>query len=119
MWSAFLSLRRQVWDFWFFANGGIICTLGFAALAVLWMYSNYKGYSSIRKREIIAHQLWMIRNYALTFAAVTLRLWLPFLMMVIKLSFINSYRLVAWISWIPNLLIAELLIKELFSDKIR
>ena len=51
----------------------------------------------------------MIRNYALTFAAVTLRLWQT-VFQVAGVEFIVGYMIVAWLSWIPNLLIAERMI---------
>lgn len=50
----------------------------------------------------------MIRNYSLTFAAVTLRLWLPALS-VAGYSFNDSYMAVAWLSWVPNLIVAEII----------
>lgn len=91
----------------FFATGGIITVLGFACLAVLWLISTFKAYTSILKKKIEVHQRWMIRSYALTFAAVSLRLWLPMLTGVLGLSFINAYLTVAWLCWVPNLLLAE------------
>ncbi len=48
----------------------------------------------------------MIRSFSLTFAAVTLRLYLPIGIMS-GLTFEQIYVATAWISWIPNLLIAE------------
>ena len=48
----------------------------------------------------------MVRNYAATFGAVTLRLWLAGLT-VAGFDFLRAYQIVAWLSWIPNLLVAE------------
>lgn len=56
-----------------FATSGIACTLGFGTLAVIWFYTILKAYTSILKRDIKRHENWMIRDYALTFAAITLR----------------------------------------------
>lgn len=54
-----------------------------------------------------AHRKWMARSFALTFGAVTLRIYLPsFLAM--GLPFDKAYPLVAWVSWVPNLLAVEL-----------
>ena len=50
----------------------------------------------------------MIRSYALTFAAVTLRLQIP-LSQIAGLSMETAYPVIAWLSWIPNLLLAECL----------
>lgn len=91
----------------FYATGGIISILGFASLAILWLFTTFNAYTSIQKKQIILHQQWMIRSYALTFAAVTLRLWIPLFIGGFGLSFINTYLIVAWLSWIPNLLFAE------------
>ncbi len=51
----------------------------------------------------------MVRNYAVTFSAVTLRLWL-LLLIVFNSEVEAAYVTVAWLSWVPNLLIAELII---------
>lgn len=96
-----------------FAEAGLVAKLGFAFLAVAWFYTNYRAYSAIRQMKIIEHRAWMIRNYALTFAAVTLRIWLPLEMAVLGLNFPDAYRLVAWLSWVPNLLFAEVLVFRL------
>jgi hypothetical protein len=52
----------------------------------------------------------MIRNFALTFAAVTLRLYLP-PVLIVGLPFAMSYAIIAWLCWVPNLLVAEWLAK--------
>jgi hypothetical protein len=48
----------------------------------------------------------MIRSYSLTFAAVTLRVWLPIGLMA-GLSSTDAYQAVAWVCWVPNLVVAE------------
>ena len=81
--------------------------LGFATLSVVWFYSVSMAYLAVRAGNIKVHQQWMIRSYALTLAAVTLRLQLPVYEGVMGLGSIESYDIVAWFSWIPNLVIAE------------
>ena len=90
-----------------FTPGGALTELGFSLLAIGWLYTTTKAWLTIRKREVDAHQRWMLRSYALTLAAVTLRLWLPLLQAAVGLDFIDSYRIVAWLCWVPNLLIIE------------
>lgn len=90
-----------------YATGGIVAILGFASLAVLWLFTTFNAFTSIQKKEIVLHQQWMIRSYALTFAAVTLRLWMPLLIAVVGLSFIEAYVIIAWLCWVPNLIFAE------------
>lgn len=96
----------------FYATGGWVSSLGFGTLAVLWMATTWKAYDLIRKRAPIQHKHWMIRSYALCFAAVTLRLWIPLLMAGFHFSFMEVYPLVAWLCWVPNLVAAEVLIRR-------
>jgi len=96
-----------------FATGGIVSVLGFGTLAAIWFYTIIMAYIFILKGKIEKHQYWMIRNYALTFGAVTLRLWLPILIGFIFYEFNPAYKIVSWLSWVPNLIIAELLVRKL------
>ncbi len=93
------------------AYGGPVSRLGFGALALAWLATAGLGYRAIRRRQVAAHRRWMTRTIALTLAAVTLRLWLPLLLIVAHLSFDSAYPLVAWLCWVPNLLVAEVLIR--------
>jgi uncharacterized membrane protein len=93
-----------------FATGGLISAFGFFALALTWLFTIIKAYTSIRNKDVQEHQLWMIRNYALTFAAVTLRLLLPFSQAALHMDFILAYRIISWLSWLPNMLVAELIV---------
>jgi uncharacterized membrane protein len=86
--------------------GGLVTHLGFGGLAVCWVVTTILALRSIRRREIPAHQRWMYRSYALTLAAVTLRIYLP-LAAVAGFQFDDAYRVVSWMCWVPNLLIAE------------
>jgi uncharacterized membrane protein len=88
---------------------GMVSHLGFGALAVLWLGTTTVGYLSIRSGNRAAHRRWMLRSYALTFAAVTLRLYL-LLGGVLGLPFPETYQAVAWLCWVPNLLVAELVL---------
>ncbi len=88
------------------AYGGWINRIGFASMAVFWLVSGGVALQRIRNGNVAAHREWMIRNYAATFAAVTLRLWLIVLLSS-GVEFPTAYATVAWLSWIPNLFIAE------------
>ena len=96
----------------FLAYGGFIARLGFANLAILWLFSGYMAYKHIRNRKIQLHRRWMIRNYALTFAAVTLRLW-QVVFELVGVEFTQAYIIVAWLSWIPNLMVAEWIVSQM------
>jgi uncharacterized membrane protein len=88
-----------------YATGGIIASSGFISLGLFWFYSTYKAYSSIRNKNINAHKEMMIYSYAACLAAVTLRIYLPLLSLAFN-DFIKVYLWVAWLSWVPNLLVA-------------
>jgi len=90
----------------FYATGGFVSAAGFLTLALIWLYTSYLAYSSIRKKNIIRHQKMMTYNYAACCAAVTLRLWLPMLILLCD-DFIIAYKIVAWLCWVPNLLVAH------------
>jgi len=94
----------------FFASGGIVSSFGFGLLAILWFFTVLKAYTSIRKGNIKQHENWMIRNYALAFAAVTLRIYLPLSQAALHMDFITAYRATSWLCWVPNLVIAEIII---------
>jgi len=93
----------------FHAYGGAVARAGFAALAIAWLYTGLRAYLSIRAGDVPAHRRWMIRNFALTFAAVTLRLYVP-AALALGVAFAAAYPVIAWLCWVPNLLIAQWLI---------
>lgn len=88
------------------AFGGPVARAGFACLALAWLYTGWRAYRAIRARDVTAHRRWMVRNFALSFAAVTLRLWLP-ASFVAGIPFELAYPAIAWLCWVPNLLVAE------------
>lgn len=81
----------------FYTFGGWVSTIGFSLLGIFWFYTTLKAWMRIRQKNIEAHRLWMLRSYALTMAAVTLRLWLPTLEGLIGFDFITSYQIIAWL----------------------
>jgi uncharacterized membrane protein len=90
-----------------FADSGWIAVTGFACLAVAWFYTTWQAYATVRRGELVQHQQWMYRSYALTLAAVTLRIILPLELAAFQLPFPVAYRIVAWLCWVPNLVVAE------------
>jgi uncharacterized membrane protein len=89
------------------SSAGLVGSVGFTTLAVFWLYSGAQAYLAIRRGDVQTHRRWMLRNYALTFGAATLRIELPLLIVLGGLSFPAAYTLVAWISWVPNWLAVE------------
>lgn len=93
------------------ASGGLSPKLGFAIGAVLWVTLTVLGYTSIRNGNVELHKKIMTYNYAGTFGAVTLRLWLPILIMIFG-EFVLAYQVVAWLSWLPNMLVVYFMFEK-------
>ena len=92
-------------------TAGPIAGLGFGLLAPIWIYTTAQGWLTAKAGDHQAHRRWMIRSFALTFAAVTLRLYLP-IGLIAGLTFEQIYVATAWISWLPNLLVVELWLRR-------
>lgn len=90
-----------------YSFGGTVTHLGFGALAVAVIGTTVQAYRRIRAGDVEAHRAWMTRSFALMFAAVTLRLWLPVLIVAHGGAFEPAYQWVAWLAWVPNVLWAE------------
>lgn len=88
-------------------SAGPVASLGFGLLAVAWFGTTLLGWRRAVSGEFGQHRRWMIRSLSLTFAAVTLRLMLPMIPLT-GLDYIEAYRLISFLCWIPNLLLAEL-----------
>ncbi|HTS13876.1 MAG TPA: DUF2306 domain-containing protein [Candidatus Limnocylindrales bacterium] len=94
-----------------FSDKGLPTHLGFGILAVLWFATGLMAYVRIRQGEVQSHRDWMTRNFALTLAAVTLRIYLP-LSFAAHVAFAPAYITISWLCWVPNLLVAEWLIRR-------
>lgn len=104
-------------------QAGLVGLFGFGALGVLWLVTGWQGYRAIRARDVASHRAWMMRNFALTYSAVMLRIWLPLLIFAqvpfagpagfdADAAFANAYAVVPFLAWLPNLVVAEWLIRR-------
>lgn len=91
-----------------FSASGPIAGAGFFALAILWLFFTARAFWAVLHLDFVAHERWMIRSFALTLAAVTLRIYLPIGIILNQGEFTLPYTIIAWASWIPNLIAAEL-----------
>jgi uncharacterized membrane protein len=103
-WAASLPIAAH-------AQTGALASSGFLSLGGLWIGTTVVGYRTIRQGRVQEHREWMLRSYALCAAAITLRMYLP-LTLVTHVPFAIGYGAVAWICWIPNLILAEWLVQR-------
>jgi len=91
------------------AYGGPLAQAGLCTLAILWLTTACVAFLHLYRRDVKAHRRWMIRNFSLTFAAVVVRIHLNTLQrMGWTLQAIYPYA--TWLSWIPCLIAAEIII---------
>ena len=107
----------------FYGNGGWLARYAFIIQALLWWGFSFKAYHTIINKNVEGHCRFMIRSYALTLSAISLRA-ATYLVSYWKLKegidcpnpdytlicYPTFYVLLAWMSWIINLLIAEVLL---------
>jgi hypothetical protein len=95
----------------FGSTKGPIATAGFASLGLIWIFVTAMGWRTALQRRLVEHRRWMIRSWALTLAAVTLRLYLVALPLV-PVSPLDGYRAISFLAWVPNLILAELYLRR-------
>jgi uncharacterized membrane protein len=100
----------------YFAFGGIISKLGFLSLSIAWLVTTYFAYKNIRMKRISEHERWMYRSFAVTFAAVTFRIWSAVIGYSLD-DFTFGYTAAVWVSWIGNLAVMEFWIKKNLTKK--
>lgn len=93
------------------SSAGPIASVGFGGLAIVWMATTGMGWQSARTRRFELHRRWMIRSWALTLSAVTLRIYIP-AFEIAGLPEDAAYRAIAFLCWVPNLLVAEILLRR-------
>lgn len=94
-----------------YAATGAVAAWGFFFLAVFWLVTTTQAVLLARQRRFADHRRWMIRSAGLTFAAVTLRIWLP-ASIIAEIPFETAYPYIAWLCWVPNLLLVELYLRR-------
>ena len=93
----------------FFAKGSIWERSLFMFMAAFWFITTLYGLTTILKKNVVAHQVWMIRSYAMAMTAVTFRIY-HIIFYLLEWDHLENYELSLWISVIGNMLIAEYLI---------
>jgi hypothetical protein len=101
----------------FYANGTLVSKTSFVILSLLWILCTAVSITKVLKKHFIEHENWMIRSYALTLSAITLRLFAFVLPHFVHLTAKTEYALIAWLSWTLNLAIAEMIIYAKRSNR--
>jgi uncharacterized membrane protein YozB (DUF420 family) len=103
---------------------GNLTRFGVLVPAVLWPLLAVTAWTAIRRREVVRHQEWMTRLYALTLFAITARMVTPILLLVqvpvmdsryggdVQAAVAASIPYGQWLGWIVNLVVAELIIRR-------
>jgi len=94
----------------FYANGNSISKTSFVILSVLWITCTAIALLKIKQKQFYEHRNWMIRSYALTLSAISLRLYAWLFPKFFHLNAFDQYALIAWLSWTLNFLVAEYII---------
>jgi len=92
-------------------TAGPVATAGFGSLALVWLIATSNAWRLAMRRDIVAHREWMIRSFALTFAAVTLRLYLP-IAQLLPVELDDAYSAISFLCWAPNLVVAEAYLRK-------
>ena len=100
-----------------YANGGFISQVSFVLLAILWIVFTIIAVVKAIQGDYKAHREFLIRSFALTLSAITLRAWKYLLVFLFEPRPMDVYQVVAWLGWIPNLIIAELIIRKIIKLK--
>ena len=101
-----------------------VTRVGLLIPAVAWLVTGGLALRAARRRDFATHRAWMMRNYALTFLAVTARVVAP-LLLVAQLPVLDSWYggsvdaaiaatipIGQWLGWIVNLAVVEILIRR-------
>jgi uncharacterized membrane protein len=91
-----------------FASGGPVAAVGFGILAVAWIATTISAWLAATRRRFELHRVAMRFSYAMTFAAVTLRLQIPIGYAVGYESYSSMSPWLAYTCWIPNVILVAI-----------
>lgn len=94
-----------------YAMGGISTKISFTLLAILWISFTAIAWKKAKQKQWDAHRKFMLRSYALTLSAVSLRLFKWIINGTFGLPPMDTYIIVSWLGWMFNLGVVELYIQ--------
>lgn len=93
----------------FFAKGSFWERALFMFMAGWWFITTLYGLTTIHKKNVVAHKVWMMRSYAMAMTAVTFRVY-HIVFFMLGWGHLENYELSLWISVVGNMLFAEWII---------
>lgn len=94
----------------YYGNGGVFSQLSFCLQALLWFSFTFLAFYYVKRGDYFKHFTFMVLSYALTLSAISLRLFKWIIVSVWHLPPMDTYKIVVWLGWIFNLIIATLII---------
>ncbi len=94
------------------ANGHWPGKTAFVLLDGLWFIFTLLALLHAFRHNFKSHRHFMMRSYALTLSALTLRTWKVILVTAFTLDPVTLYILEAWLGFVPNLVLVEILIHQ-------
>jgi hypothetical protein len=93
------------------AYTGLVASAGFTILDLAMLFTTWTAVRMIFASRYGEHRRWMIRSFSLILAGVMLRVWVPIYgalaaASIVNFSFETAYAAIAWLCWVPNLLLA-------------
>ncbi len=115
--SAVATVPVAIW------SGSLLTQISLITAAVLWLITGGLAYRAARRRDFDDHRAWMMRNYALTFLAVTSRVLTPVLVLAqvpfsggdprsIGAHATSMIPVGQTLGWIIDLIVVEILIRR-------
>ena len=93
------------------AYTGLGASVAFTLLGLGTLFTTWTALGMVLAGRYGEHRRWMIRSFSLIMAGVMLRVWAPLYnglaaAGLLDFSFETAYAGIAWLCWVPNLLIA-------------
>jgi uncharacterized membrane protein len=93
------------------AYTGLGASVAFTLLALATLFTTWTALRMVLAGRYAEHRRWMVRSFSLILAGVMLRVWVPLYLGLsglglVGFTFETAYATIAWLCWVPNLLIA-------------
>jgi hypothetical protein len=82
------------------------------------MLFTYLSFNYAKKLDFKKHQKFAIRSFALTLSAISLRLFKFIIVFLFHPPPMDAYRIVSWLGWTFNLVLAEIIIIYFLNKRI-